>query len=297
MIPEFLSRTIASIAATLAVSTALAQSNPTQEIASTAVEVRVSVTSDVRNRGVSDSLRGPGAKVSVQAAHESGVTGLLEVSTVSKKLFVGGRGVSVVGGVGYRIGDPEGWHGGIGVAGEWFPGASFEAPHGLDPTTFDPIDVRRTRYDSQFLLVEVGYNTFEGRLVNIVSRTYRGADTGGVCGQLLQVSADPSAGLACFARGDHNSRGTWLADINYQLQLTPRSSLNLHAGRQQVKNFREADTNDFAVGVSHRRWGYTFTAEWLKVNTRARELYAVQDGDRWRTTDNSQLVATLSRKF
>ena len=250
MIPGLNLRRLVMGAAAFACGAALAQSNPSPdpETATTSLDVQLSATTDVRNRGVSDSLRRPGAKVSLQAAHESGVIGLLELATVSKKQFLDGDGASVLAGLGYRLGDPDGWHFGMGLAGEWFPGAGFDAPHGLDLETFQPIEVRRSRYDSQFLLLEAGYGPLEARLIHVFSRSYRGADTGGVCGQLLQVSADPAAGLACFARGDHGSRGTRLLDLNYQVRLTAQSTLNLHAGRQQVKNFREADTTDFAVG-------------------------------------------------
>ena len=267
-----------------------------QDTASFSLDVQATVTTDLRNRGISDSLLAPAAKLSVQAAHESGFIGLLELFSVSKKQFLDGAGMGLLAGVGYRWGDPEAWHFGAGAATERFPGASFEAPHAIDLATFTPLDVRRTRYDSDLLLLEVGYGALETRLISVISKTYRGADTGGVCGQLLLVSADPTAGLACYARGDHNSRGTWLADVNYHIDLNPQTTLNLHAGRQTVRNFREADTTDVAVGVTHRHWGFAFTAEWIAADTRARELYLVPDGSRLRASDKQALVVSVSRK-
>lgn len=292
MNPTRLIRLLATTALTLAGSAALAQ-----DTASFSLDVQATVTSDLRNRGISDSLLGPAAKISLQAAHESGVIGLLEFFSVSKKQFLDGAGLGVLAGVGYRWGDPEGWHFGAGAATERFPGARFDAPHAIDLATFTPMDVRRTRYDSDFVLLEAGYGALETRLLGVVSKTYRGADTGGVCGQILLVSAEPTAGLACYARGDHNSRGTWLADVNYHIELNPQTTLNLHAGRQTVRHFSEANTTDFAVGVTHRRWGFAFTAEALAVHTRAREVYLVPDGNRLRATDNNRLVLSVSRKF
>lgn len=268
-----------------------------QDTARFATDVQATVTSDVRNRGVSDSLLKPGARLSVQAAHESGLTGLLELFSASKKQFLGGAGMGLVVALGYRWGDPDAWHFGAGVATERFPGASFEAPQALDLDTFTPQDLRKTRYDSSFMALEAGYGALEARVLSVFSRTYRGADTGGVCGQLLLASADPTAGLACYARGSAGSRGTLLADVNYRHDLDPQTTLVLHWGVQQVRNFSEADTHDFSVSLRHRRWGFDWTAEWIRPHTQARELYLVQDGGRLRATDSNRLVLGVVRRF
>jgi hypothetical protein len=287
-------RLVAAAAAALLVGAAQAQT-PTPTSLSVDTELRL--LSDLRSRGVSDSLAKPAAKLTVQAAHESGFIGQLELTTVSKKQFLEGNGLGVVAAVGYRWGEPEGWHFGVGAALERFPGARFEAPHAIDLATFTPVDVRRSDYDSDFVVLEAAYGALEARVLSVVSRTYRGANTGGVCGQILLVSSDPTVGLDCYARGDHNSRGTLLADLNYRIDLDPRTTLNLHIGVQKVKNFREADTTDYSVGITHKRWGFDFGAEWVGVNTRVREVYLVPDGNRLRAVDDKRLVVSMARKF
>lgn len=267
------------------------------ETASYALDIEAKLHSDIRNRGISDTLLKPGARLSVQLAHESGVIALFELATSSKKQFLGGHGYSALIAGGYRFGDPDAWHFGFGVASELFPGASFDAPHGFDLSSFEPTDWRRTKYDSQFAVLEAGYGALDARILNVLSRTYRGADTGGVCAALGQFNPDPTAALECFARGDRNSRGSWLVDLNYKHSLAPHTTLNLHAGYQHVRNFKEATLSDYAVGVTHRHWGMDFTAEWLATRAHARDLYLVQDGDRLRATDNKKLVLTVARKF
>ena len=265
--------------------------------ASYAVDVEVKLSSDQRTRGVSDSLNRPGAKLSVQAAHESGFIGLLELATVSKKQFLDGRGVGVTVAGGYRFGDPEGWHYGAGLAAERFPSASFEAPHGFDLATFTPTDFRRTTYNSAFAVLEVGYGATEGRVLNVISKTYRGADTGGVCGTLLSLEADPTRGLECYARGDHDSRGSWLFDLDHTVQLDPATTLKLHAGYQKIRHFEEANFSDYRIGLTHTRWSFQWTVEWMTTHTRARALYLAQDGDTWKSTDDNRFVVSVSRKF
>lgn len=262
-----------------------------------AVDTELKLSSDQRTRGISDSLNRPGLKLSVQAAHESGLIGLVEVATVSKKQFLQGDGLGVTLAAGYRFGDPEAWHFGVGLAAELFPGARFEAPHGIDLEAGVPTDVRSTRYDSRFAVLEFGYGALEGRLLHVLSKTYRGADTGGVCGTMLALMPDPTRALECYARGDHGSRGSWLADLDYRFHLDPATTLTLHAGYQRISHFSEANFSDLRVGITRRQWGFDWSADWVTTNTRVRELYLALDGDRLRATDGNKLVLAVSRKF
>jgi len=267
------------------------------ETASFAIDTEIKVTSDQRTRGISDSLNKPGVKLSVQAAHETGLIALAEFASVSKKQFLDGDGLGVLLAGGYRFGDPEGWHFGAGIATELFPGAKFEAPHGFDFNTFTPTDFKTTKYDSTFAVAEISYGALEGRILNVISKTYRGADTGGVCGTMLLLMADPTQGLECYSRGDHGSRGSWLFDLDYKFNLTPTTTLNLHGGYQKIANFREANFSDFRVGVTHKRWGFDWNADWVTTNTRVKELYIAQDGDKQRATDGNKFFVSVSRHF
>jgi len=269
----------------------------TAETASFAVDTELKLTSDQRTRGVSDSLNRPGLKLSVQAAHESGLIGLAEFSSVSKKQFLDGDGLGVVLAGGYRFGDPEGWHFGAGLATELFPGAKFDAPHGFDMGTGTPTDVKTTKYDTTFAVAEIGYGALEGRILNVISKSYRGADTGGVCGTMLLLMADPTQGLECYARGDHGSRGSWLFDLDYKFNLDPATTLNLHGGYQKINNFKEANFSDLRIGVTHKRWGFDWSADWVTTNTRVRELYLALDGDKLRVTDGNKFFVSVSRHF
>lgn len=285
----------AALAVALCASVALPAS--AQETASYAVTTDVKLTTDQRSRGVSDSLRGPGAKLSVQLAHESGWVGLAEFATVSPKQFPEGAGVGVTLGGGYRFGDPDGWHYGLGLAAEMFPGAKFQAPYGFNMETGEPTDLRSTRYNSAFAVAEIGYGNLEARVMNVISKTYRGISTGGVCGTMLSLMADPTPALECYARGDHNSRGSWLFDLGYKHPLNPTTTLNLHAGYQRIAHFKEANFSDYAIGITHKRWGFNWTAEWMTTRTRVRELYIAMDGTRPRAMDNSRVVLSVSRSF
>lgn len=194
--------------ATLLVAAAASASAPAADTASFAVDTEVKLLSDLRTRGISDSMNGPALKLSVQAAHESGLIALAEFNTVSKKVFLNSDGYDLLLAGGYRSGDPDGWHFGAGIAAELFPGAKFEAPHAIDLAVGAPADFRTTKYDTGYAVLEIGYGAIEGRIVNVISKTYRGADTGGVCGTTIALMPDPTAALECYGRGEHDSRGT-----------------------------------------------------------------------------------------
>jgi len=290
------SNRLLSFAAGLVLAGAAAQAL-SAETASHSIDTEVKLSSDQRTRGISDSLNRPGLKLSVQAAHESGVIGLVEFSSVSKKQFLDGAGLGMTLAGGYRFGDPEGWHFGAGLATELFPGAKFEAPHGFDMSTGTPTDMQTTKYDSAFAVAEIGYGALEGRILNVISKTYRGADTGGVCGTMLLLMADPTQGLECYARGDHNSRGSWLFDLDYKFNLDPATTLNLHGGYQKITNFKEANFSDLRIGITHKHWGFEWNADWVTTNTRVKELYLAQDGDTLRAADGNKFFVSVSRRF
>lgn len=266
-------------------------------VASYAIDMTARVASDIRTRGVSDSLNKPGAKFTVQLAHESGFVALAEFTTVSKKQFLEGDGASVLLAGGYRFGDPEAWHFGLGYAAELFPSAQFQAPQKFDFQNFMPTDEHSTNYNGQFAVLEIGYGALEGRIAQIVSKTYRGANTGGVCGAMLQYASDPTKALKCYARGDQNSRGSMLFDLDYRYQLARHTSMKLHAGHQYIANFSEAAITDYGIGVIQRQWGFDWGVDWVSPHTKARELYLAQDGEHTRATDENQWVFSVSRTF
>ncbi|BEP85133.1 MULTISPECIES: TorF family putative porin [unclassified Variovorax] len=267
------------------------------ETASYSLETEVKLLSDQRNRGISESFNQPAIQLGVQFAHESGVIALAQLTTVSRKVNLGSDGYALLLGSGYRFGDPEGWHFGLGVATEVFPGAKFDAPHSFDVNTGVAADVRTSKYNTSYALLEVGWGALEGRILNVISKNYRGVNTGSVCGTLLALSADPSKALDCYARGDHNSRGSWLLDLDYKLALTDRTSLKLHAGTQRIRNFKEANYSDYSIGLLHKRWDMNWSIEYVIPKTKVRELFQVVENNKIRAVDSNRLVLSVSRKF
>ena len=269
------------------------------QLATYQVVTTVTARSDQRTRGMSDSLMQPALDLNVQVAQQSGLVAMVDLVTVSRKEFPGGDGVDLTLAGGYRFGDPDAWHFGLGLAAETFPGASFSAPHSFDLATGTPGNTSSTSYNSRFVVLEVGYGAIHGRVLDVISKTYRGADTGGVCGALLQYSADPTGALNCYARGDHGSRGTLLFDLGYKYPLNALTTLRLHAGYQRVANFPEADFADYDIGLTRLAWGLDWRVDLLatQIKSGSRALYLVQDGNNLRATDNNTVELSVSKQF
>ncbi|MBR8203359.1 TorF family putative porin [Burkholderia vietnamiensis] len=267
------------------------------DIASYSIDTSISVLSDIRTRGTSDSLSTPGARLTVEAAHDSGLIALAQINNVSKKVMTNGDGAGILVAGGWRHGNPDNWHFGVGLAMEIFPGAQFDAPQSFDFQNGVPADVRGTSFNTQYAVLELGYGDIQGRVVNVISKTYRGANTGGVCGSMLQFSADPTKALECYARGEHNSRGTWLFDLDYKYALRSDTTLKLHAGYQAVANFPEANLFDYSVGLAYVKWKIDWEAALTGAIVKTRELYLVQDGDSVKRTNRPTLVVSATYRF
>lgn len=281
------------------------------KIAEVASEVRVRVFSDRRVGGVSETFRKPGAELHLEAAHASGLVGVAEVATVSKFSYPQGDGYTVLLAGGYRWGDPDRWHFGVGAAHEMFPGSKIkEAPTGFDvAVTAEGLQLTPTGaldfdFDTSYALFEFGFGALEARYLYTVSKDFRGANTAGVCGTFLSFAIPTgdlqniTNALACYDRGNLRSRGTQLLDVDYKYSLDGRTTLLAHAGIKRVKNFAEADITDWKVGVQHKRWGVDWIAEVVGATIKAPELYsAVSSSGEVKRLDTTALILTASYSF
>lgn len=286
------------------------------KIAEVATEVRVRAFSDRRVGGVSETFRKPGAELHVEAAHSSGLVGLAELATVSKVSYPhgddqSGRGYTSILAGGYRWGDPDAWHFGLGAAHEKFFDSKATVATGFDINELVtngllvPTGAREVKFDTSYALFEFAYGAIEARYLYTLSKDFRGANTASVCSQLVQagVVAQDLAGIVrgvqCFDRGDLRSRGTQLLDVDYKYALDGRTSLLLHGGMKKVKNFSEADITDWKVGVQHKRWGIDWIVEAVGTDAKTRELYQSTVGlaGETRKLDTTALILTLSYTF
>lgn len=273
------------------------------KIASYSIDVEAKVLSDRRNRGISDTFNNPGAQMTITAAHESGFIGLLEVGTVSKDVFPEGNRLLVLGATGYRWGKHDGWHFGLGLAREWFPGAkAIDAPTGFDWSTFTPTGTVTTNFNTTYGVFEFGYKLLEMRYLYVMSQDLRGNNTAVLCGSAylpqLLAGGDPSKAMACYDQGFKHSGGSHLLDMDIKYPIAPQTKLTAHLGFQKLHNFRDGDLLDYKFGVIRTEWGFDFGAEVVGANLRNRDLAIVTDSHgKSKRLDSTALLLSVGKRF
>ncbi len=272
-------------------------------VQSYSLDVEAKVLTDRKNRGVSDTYNRPGAELTMEAVHESGLVGYLQLGTVRKEIFPDTNGLQVTAALGYRWGNPDAWHFGVGVAQEWFPGSKVnDAPTGIDWSTGEPTGVTNTKFDTSYAVFEFAYGVVEARYLYVVSEDLRGNNTAIICGSTYMpavlAGGDPSKAIACYDAGFKHSRGSHLLDIGMEHKLDGRNKLVAHIGFQKMRNFRDADLFDYKFGVVHTRWGLDFGAEVAGARLRNRELAVVLDSSgNSRKVDRAAIILSLAKRF
>jgi hypothetical protein len=267
------------------------------------LDIEAKVLTDRKNRGVSDTYNRPGAELNIEAVHESGLVGYLQLGTVRKEIFPDTNGLQVTGALGYRWGKSDGWHFGAGVAQEWFPGAKVnDAPTGIDWSTGEPTGVTNTKFDTTYGVFEFAYGVVEARYLYVLSEDLRGNNTATICGSTYMpavlAGGDPAKAIACYDAGFKHSRGSQLLDVGIKHPLTGRTKLVAHLGLQRMRNFRDADLVDYRLGVVHTHWGLDFGAELAGARVRNRELAVVLDSaGNSRKVDRATVILSLAKRF
>ncbi len=270
------------------------------KIQSYAIDTEVKLSSDRKTRGVSDTFNRPGAELTVDAVHESGLLAHLQLASVSKVVFPYSNRLNTTLALGWRGGSPEGLHYGAAVAHEWFTRARADAPTGFDEL-MNPLGMASTRFNTNYLVGELGYGIFTARYLYVTSKDFRGLNTSTVCaGYLPAVLAggDPTAAMGCYGAGFKNSRGSQLLDLDMAYPLNGSTQLIGHLGWQYVRHFSAMNTVDFRLGIEHTRWGFVFGAEVAGAKVRNRELFvATDEGGTSRRLDRTALILSLAKRF
>jgi hypothetical protein len=266
------------------------------EIASYSISTTLKFSSDRKTRGISDTFGRPGAELTVELAHESGMIGQFQVGSISRVNYPDSNRLNPMLAVGWRGGDPRALHYGVAAAREWFPRARVTgAPTGFDEN-FDPTGVANTGFHTSYLVGELGWGYLTARYLHVVSRDFRGANTSTICPSYL--ASDMAAAMDCYGQGMRHSRGTQLLDLDLAYPINGSTKLIGHLGWQKVRNFRGMDTVDYRLGLEHTRWGFIFGAEAAGATVRdSAPFVAVDAGGTARRMDKTRLILSIAKRF
>lgn len=205
----------------------------------------LSLNSDYRFRGISQTWRLPAVQGGLDYSHRSGFYLGSWASNVSGNSYNNGAGLEVDLYGGWRFSPAADWTLDLGVLAYLYPGARMNSAPGV---------ATDRRYDN----VEL----------------YAGLSRGGFSAKLSYAATDyfglnaTTAGYAFFSalpeRG--GSRGSLYLDLNYNLDLGHGVTLGAHLGHLKVRHYGELSYTDAKLSLSREMLGLNWSAALVGTN-------------------------------
>jgi hypothetical protein len=236
--------TLSMAAALAAPITATAEAPP--------VTGNMTITSDYRFRGISQTYLGPAIQGGVDYTHPTGLYLGNWNSSVTSLVFTGGSGIEMDLYLGYRknFGDV-----GIdvGTIYYWYPRAKFAGE----------------AFDNWEVYAGASWKWVSGKLFYALSDYFGLDDTQANGGYWALRNTDPAIPLG----GRGNSRGTYYLDLTATVPLTKELGVVAHYGMLKVEKYGELDYNDWKLGVTYDLNGWVFGAAYVDTDADANWYY------------------------
>jgi uncharacterized protein (TIGR02001 family) len=232
----------------------------------------MTITSDYRFRGISQTYLGPAIQGGADYAHASGLYFGNWNSSVSALVYTEGSGIEMDFYGGYRksfgdIGID------VGTIYYWYPRAKAFGE------TFDNWEV----------YAGASWKWVSGKLFYALSDYFGLNDT-----QANNYWIDRNTGAPLGARG--NSRGTYYLDLTATVPLTKELGVVAHYGMLEVEKYGELDYNDWKLGVTYDLQGWIFGAAYVDSDAK-NEWYYTTGSRGAKDSGKAWLVFSVTKTF
>lgn len=237
----------------------------------------LSLISDYRFRGITQTWALPAVQGGFDYAHKSGWYTGTWASNVSSNSYNNGAGLEMdlYGGLKLPVMGEATLD--LGALAYVYPGARLNSAPGV---TTDK------RYDNLELYAGLSLGAFSGKL------SYALTDYFGLNGD--------TAGYAYFSALDANgsSKGTLYLDLNYTLDLGQGLTLGAHVGRTEVRHYADLSYTDVKISLAKEMLGLNWTAALIATDAR-KALYQVGNaaGQDARRVGKAGLVFSVGKTF
>jgi len=263
------------IAAAFACVPALAGAQGTPP-ASSPVTGNMTIASDYRFRGISQTYVGPAIQGGIDYAHPSGFYIGNWNSNVSSLVYSGGSGIEMdfYGGYKKSFGD-------IGL------------DVGYILYYYHNAEFMSKKFDNQELYVGASWKWLSAKL-NYAISDYFGLNTQQASGGYWVnkdsgAALDPSGTLG-------KSKGTYYLDITATYPVSDKLNVIGHYGHLDVKTYNDLDYNDWKLGVTYDLSGWTLGASYIDTDAK-NEWYYTAGAKGNKDTGNGTIVLSIGKTF
>src|SRR3954469_3320869 len=279
-------KSILSIAVTAALTVPLlaAAQTPAPAPAPSPITGNMTIASDYRFRGISQTYNGPAIQGGIDYAHASGFYLGNWNSNVSSSLFSGGSGIEMdfYGGYKKSFGD-IGMD--VGFIYYYYPRAEGNAITGSS--------LGSDKFDNQEIYIGASWKWLSAKL-NYALSDYFGLNTNMAAGGYF---TDKNTGAALDPSGTAGkSKGTYYLDLTATYPVSDKLSIIGHYGMLNVKTYNDLDYNDWKLGVTYDMSGWMLGASY--IDTDAKNNWYYLNGSKGpKDSGNGTVVLSVGKTF
>jgi uncharacterized protein (TIGR02001 family) len=224
----------------------------------------LTLTSDYRFRGISQSYKQPAVQGGLDWAHDSGFYLGNWNSSVSGNQYPNGASLEMdfYGGYKFPIGKDVTLD--VGALYYYYPAAYYNGFAGQKP-----------KYDNFELYFGGVMGPFSAKIFYAISDFFGLDET----------------------TGGKSSNGSYYVDLNYSTEILPKLTLGAHLGYQSVKNYSNLSYTDYKIGVTYDWTGWLLGAAFVGTNAE-KTPYTVFDGKgNEKFVGNNTVVLSIGKTF
>jgi uncharacterized protein (TIGR02001 family) len=241
----------------------------------------LTIASDYRFRGISQTYRGPAIQGGIDYAHSSGIYLGNWNSNVSSLMFAGGSAVEMDFYTGWKksFGD---FGLDVGTIYYYYPNAEFNVNTGSSGGS--------SKFDNWEVYIGGSWKWLSAKIYYALDN-YFGLDNvqGGDGFISNRVTGQPIG-----ARGD--SDGTTYTDFSASYPVSDKFSIVGHYGILKVKNYGDLDYNDWKIGATYDLRGWVLGAAYVDTDAK-KEFYFLDGAKGIREIGKSTVVLSVSKTF
>ena len=237
----------------------------------------MSIVSDYRFRGISQTYLGPAIQGGIDYAHASGFYVGNWNSSVASQVFTGGSGIEMdfYGGWKKSFGDIGV---DIGTIYYYYPRAEFQSTSG------------NAKFDNWEIYLGASWKWLSGKLYYALSDYFGLASEQSLGG--YWSNRDTGAALGSTQGSD----GTYYFDLSATIPVTKEFSVVAHYGKLEVNKYSELDYQDWKLGVTYDLNGWVFGAAY--VDSDADKGWYYTNGSKGnKATGDATIVLSVMKTF